>query len=214
MTEESDIIEVPRSDPSVEEEPPGNNDWAELDETEQSQLVNLPIKWSPQMEIALFQAMGKNKPVGIHKHFRMANIVRLYNSNSPVKCSSQDIWDYLSDLFHLPSLDETEDQSDSEWGLPLKHPFRKCDFYLPPYDFEEVVKENHPLTQFYNSLRESSPSLSIPTSTASTPEPEAPPKKATRTRRTTDGEPKTTIAKRGRGRGTPISSVKRKGNKR
>ncbi|ORX94076.1 hypothetical protein K493DRAFT_408116 [Basidiobolus meristosporus CBS 931.73] len=65
MTDEGGEIEVPRSESSVEEDTLENNNWTEPTDVEHQQYTNLPVNWSPQMEIALFQAMGKNKPVGI-----------------------------------------------------------------------------------------------------------------------------------------------------
>ncbi|ORY01759.1 hypothetical protein K493DRAFT_312277 [Basidiobolus meristosporus CBS 931.73] len=164
--------------------------------------------WLPQMEIALFQAMGRNKPVGIHKHFRMANIVRLYNANSPVKCTASDIWEYLGELFNLDFLDELEDESEEGHyynGAP--DPFAENEFSLDSYEFNDPPQEEVKL-ETENLEKEHSPTpSSADTSAVSTPEPEGLVKR-NRRRVRSDSKPSTpSVSTRRRTRAaSPIST--------
>ncbi|KAI8053281.1 chromatin modification-related protein EAF7-domain-containing protein [Syncephalis plumigaleata] len=62
--------------------------------------------WTTAMEIALFRAIARHKPVGLHKHFRMMGVVEEYNRQSPIKLNADDIWTHLSTMYDLNSLDE------------------------------------------------------------------------------------------------------------
>ncbi|KAK9767124.1 hypothetical protein K7432_003316 [Basidiobolus ranarum] len=164
--------------------------------------------WLPQMEIALFQAMGRNKPVGIHKHFRMANIVRLYNANSPVKCTASDIWEYLGELFNLNFLDEMEDESeDGYYYNGTIDPFVENEFTLTSYEFNDTPQDEVKM-EVESIDKENSPNLSsAETSTVSTPEPEGLVKRSRRRTRS-DSKPSTpNVSTRRRARATsPVST--------
>jgi len=45
-------------------------------------------------------------PQGMHKHFRMLNIHRDFNANSPVKLTIPELWERLSQYFALDLLDD------------------------------------------------------------------------------------------------------------
>ncbi|RKP23657.1 chromatin modification-related protein EAF7-domain-containing protein [Syncephalis pseudoplumigaleata] len=62
--------------------------------------------WTTAMEIALFRAVARHKPVGLHKHFRMMGVVEEYNRQSPIKLNAEDIWLHLANMYDLTSLDE------------------------------------------------------------------------------------------------------------
>ncbi|KAJ1927947.1 hypothetical protein IWQ60_002503 [Tieghemiomyces parasiticus] len=72
------------------------------------------VHWTPQMEIALFQAMVGRRPVGIHKHFRMIAIYDQFLHSGLQPCTTQDIWEKLDELFNLPELDAGELASDDD----------------------------------------------------------------------------------------------------
>ncbi|TPX48845.1 hypothetical protein SeMB42_g00845 [Synchytrium endobioticum] len=117
--------------------------------------------WTAPMEIALFHAIAKYKPVGGHKHFRMINIHRFYNSNSPVPMSISRLWEHLESMYNFPALDERAGESDDDLEpaprtpsvstpvftnqLPPKKPpsehiFKtSADFTLPPDEYEEFI---------------------------------------------------------------------------
>ncbi|ORY03280.1 hypothetical protein K493DRAFT_297535 [Basidiobolus meristosporus CBS 931.73] len=121
--------------------------------------------WLPQMEIALFQAMGRNKPV--------------------------DIWEYLGELFNLDFLDEMEDESEEGYyynGIP--DPFAENEFSLDSFEFTDPPPEEvKPEPEIME--KESSPTpSSAETSAVSTPEPEGLVKR-NRRRTRSDSKPST-----------------------
>jgi len=58
------------------------------------------------MELTFLHAITKFKPVGIHKHFRMINLQRYFNSNSSKKLSTQELWNKFTELYNQEALDE------------------------------------------------------------------------------------------------------------
>lgn len=44
--------------------------------------------------------------IGIHRHFRMVNIHRDFNANSPVKCSIPELWEQFSKYYNIEKLEE------------------------------------------------------------------------------------------------------------
>ncbi|CAG8436924.1 7627_t:CDS:2 [Ambispora gerdemannii] len=188
------------------------------------------LDWDTKMDIALFNAVMKIRPVGIHKHFRMIYIHREYNALSPVKCTIQQLWDRLNFFFDLEQLDEMEFEFEGGEGDSDDRSIKE--FSLPMDDYDQLIAEYRKA----NSSRsvESPPSItSITTTTAnmkgqkggkkelaqsptsttrstasSSPEPEEPPpKKSRRTSRppkkvetTAETPAPKTPVKRGRGR--------------
>ncbi|KAJ1983030.1 hypothetical protein H4R34_001514 [Dimargaris verticillata] len=76
------------------------------------------MHWTPQREIALYQAMVGKRPVGLHKHFRMVAIYHQFLNSGVEPCTTQDIWEKLSELFDLQILDDidmgsTDDSDDA-----------------------------------------------------------------------------------------------------
>ncbi|KAJ3336856.1 High-affinity nitrate transporter 2.1 [Gonapodya sp. JEL0774] len=99
--------------------------------------------WTPEMEIVLFQALAKYKPIGVHKHFRMLSVSRFFNSNSPVKLPLQALWERFGRYYDVAGLDEVADSdppSDAEDHPPPPHPapflLHTTEFRLPIHDPE------------------------------------------------------------------------------
>ncbi|KAL2916150.1 hypothetical protein HK105_204241 [Polyrhizophydium stewartii] len=103
--------------------------------------------WAPELEMTLFQAIAKYRPVGVHKHFRILNIQRFINKNMGTDISVQEIWDHLRMLYGLEKLDELADEYDTEISpdrLAQRsiHPFMaKRDFALPADEFFDLMDE-------------------------------------------------------------------------
>ena len=77
------------------------------------------MEWTPEMDVTLFQAVVRYKPVGVHKHFRMVNVQRFFNTNMGTALSAQDIWSRLSRYYDLAQLDILAD-SNSNGGIAVK----------------------------------------------------------------------------------------------
>ena len=63
------------------------------------------IQWTPEMEQTLLSAIIKFKPVGIHKHFRLVNIIKYLTNNSGVELSLSEILDKIKSFYDLESLE-------------------------------------------------------------------------------------------------------------
>ncbi|KAG0380166.1 hypothetical protein BGX24_009781, partial [Mortierella sp. AD032] len=108
--------------------------------------------WDESMEMALFYAATKFKPVGMHKHFRMVNLHKHFNKHSPTPCTIAELWDKLESMYDLQTLDEREDSglfadedddeeedSDSE---EKDFSFKNSEeFVLPLPDYDHLVTE-------------------------------------------------------------------------
>ncbi|KAJ1973166.1 hypothetical protein H4R35_004255 [Dimargaris xerosporica] len=66
------------------------------------------MHWTPQREIALYQAMVGKRPVGLHKHFRMVAIYHQFLNSGVEPCTTQDIWEKLNEMFDLQILDDID----------------------------------------------------------------------------------------------------------
>ncbi|KAG9307027.1 hypothetical protein G9A89_003078 [Geosiphon pyriformis] len=172
------------------------------------------IEWDTKMDIALFNAVMKSRPVGVHKHFHMIHIARDYNANSPVKCTIQQLWERLSYFFDLEALDEmefdyVEEENDDR---PIK------EFSLPMEGYDQLMAEHRKSSSSYGDSptpivksqkggrKDVVESPTSTRSTASSPELEETPKKSRRTSKqlkksdTIDTPNIKTPVKRGRGR--------------
>ncbi|KAI7825145.1 chromatin modification-related protein EAF7-domain-containing protein [Gamsiella multidivaricata] len=120
-------------------------------------------KWDETMEMALFYAAIKFKPVGMHKHFRMINLHKHFNKHSPTPCAIAELWEKLGTMYDLQTLDEREDSGmfvdedegdeedeDEEQGISFKN---SEEFVLPLHEFDHLVPEVAP-----DPSRKSSPS--------------------------------------------------------
>ncbi|KAF9932274.1 hypothetical protein FBU30_008569 [Linnemannia zychae] len=117
------------------------------DEQEMSGTENI---WDEAMEMALFYAAIKFKPVGMHKHFRMVNLHRYFNKHSPTPCTIAELWAKLGTMYDLQTLDEREDSGlfadedeeegsdDEEKDFSFKH---SEEFVLPLHEYDELVTE-------------------------------------------------------------------------
>jgi MRG-binding protein len=95
-------------------------------------------RWSPDSETALLRSIITNKPVGMHKHFRMIAISNDLNQHSTATSTAQ-IWAKLNQLYDLPGLDEREDADIADVGDDEGAYWR--DFELPGADFEALMWE-------------------------------------------------------------------------
>lgn len=77
-----------------------------------------PSRWTTPQELCLLQSLTKVKPVGIHKHFRMLNIIDSLTTSGTIPypqtehthaSSTAGIWQKLRSLYDLKALDERED---------------------------------------------------------------------------------------------------------
>ncbi|KAF9969913.1 hypothetical protein BGZ65_011529, partial [Modicella reniformis] len=107
-------------------------------------------KWDETMEMALFYAAIKFKPVGMHKHFRMLNLHKHFNKHSNAPCTIAELWEKLGTMYDLQTLDEREDSamlidedeegddSDEERDISFKN---SEEFVLPLHEFDHLVTE-------------------------------------------------------------------------
>ncbi|CEG69825.1 hypothetical protein RMATCC62417_05829 [Rhizopus microsporus] len=133
---------------------------------EEQKSLNLK-EWDARMELALFNAISRCKPVGIHKHFRIISIQKQFNQNNPMPCTIQEIWDKLNEFYGMEALDELaeEDDEQEERNEDARH-LSFQEFSLPLEDYDQLISEHR---QDNRSEREESPS--------------SPPTKRTRTSR-------------------------------
>ena len=101
--------------------------------------------WTSPQESALLQALIHQKPVGLHKHFRMIAIrdtlltTGLINPDE-THTSFAGIWRKLGTLYDLEKLDEREDSIITD-GSSSKGDADEywCEFELPRDEFEELM---------------------------------------------------------------------------
>lgn len=81
-----------------------------------------PGSWNVDMEVNLFHAMRRHKPVGVNRHFHMVVIHEKLVSPTTRKLTARDVWDHLSTMYDLQALNESE---------ILPFPNKPVDFKLP-----------------------------------------------------------------------------------
>ncbi|KAJ8033139.1 MRG/MORF4L-binding protein [Holothuria leucospilota] len=91
-----------------------------------------PVQWGPEMEVALFYAMRKHKPVGINKNFHMMCIYENLMQCSTIKVSSKQIWEHLGTMYDMQALHESE-------VMPFSN--SEENFELPEQDYGDLKKE-------------------------------------------------------------------------
>ena len=69
-------------------------------------------------EVALFRAICRYKPVGIHKHFRMYNLVKFLNQSSETQFSYESIQTELEKYYDLKGLEDEDEIWEEEFELP------------------------------------------------------------------------------------------------
>ncbi|KAI1311865.1 hypothetical protein EDD11_003303 [Mortierella claussenii] len=106
--------------------------------------------WDEAMEMALFYAAIKFKPIGMHKHFRMINLQKHFNKHSHTQCTIAELWEKLGTMYNLQTLDEREDsgmfvdedeeeeESEEERDISFKN---SEEFVLPLHEFDHLVTE-------------------------------------------------------------------------
>ncbi|ORZ19192.1 chromatin modification-related protein EAF7-domain-containing protein [Lobosporangium transversale] len=108
--------------------------------------------WDETMEMALFYAAIKFKPVGMHKHFRMINLHKHFNKLSHTPCTIAELWEKLGTMYDLQTLDEREDSGmlveddeiddDASDGERDIISFKNSEeFVLPLHEFDHLVTE-------------------------------------------------------------------------
>lgn len=89
-------------------------------------------EWSVQEEIALFQSMRHNKPVGVNKHFAIVKVVEQLKTSLGRHISVAEVLQYLETLYDVAALDEFE---------TVPFPNEITDFFLPEQDFPETISD-------------------------------------------------------------------------
>ncbi|TPX65559.1 hypothetical protein SpCBS45565_g05069 [Spizellomyces sp. 'palustris'] len=167
----------------------------------------LPVQWTPELEIVLFHALARFRPVGVHKHFRMLSVQRYFNKETGLDLTVNQLWAHLSNYYDLDALDAMADETDDDITFEARrkrsgYPFKVvAEFSLPTDDFESIIVEHRkavsPVPDRGASTRRAGRASSPATeSTRSTPEPQAEPE-----------TPATAPGKRGVGR--PRKSAKK-----
>ncbi|KAJ3279459.1 hypothetical protein HK104_001454 [Borealophlyctis nickersoniae] len=106
-----------------------------------------PVNWTPEMDIALFQAIARYRPVGVHKHFRMLNVQRFFNKHTGLSLNLDQLWAHLGTFYDLDALDAMADESDDDITLDAARkrsgfPFKAyAEFNLPSDEFESIMIE-------------------------------------------------------------------------
>ncbi|KAG0234755.1 hypothetical protein BGW42_006218 [Actinomortierella wolfii] len=136
------------------------------------EVQRTPDQWDAAMEMALAYAAIKFKPVGMHRHFRMVNLHKLFNKQSPTPCTIAELWAKLESMYDLQALNEREDalmfadededvEEDEEEGNDGYHApnFKYSEeFVLPLHEFDHLVSEVP-----HDGSRNPSPSPSVRT---------------------------------------------------
>ncbi|XP_064625840.1 MRG/MORF4L-binding protein-like [Lineus longissimus] len=89
-----------------------------------------PVAWNVDLEVSLFHAMKKHKPVGVNRHFQMAFIYSILNSSINRRITCKQIWEKLSTLYDLQALNESEISP---------FPNKQVDFSLPETEFSMLI---------------------------------------------------------------------------
>ncbi|XP_060077452.1 MRG/MORF4L-binding protein-like [Ylistrum balloti] len=88
-----------------------------------------------EMEVSLFHAMRRHKPVGVNRHFQMLVIHDKLNNSFSRKVTSKQIWTRLFTMYDLTALNESE---------ILPFPNKDIDFALPGEDFSDLFNKEFP----------------------------------------------------------------------
>ncbi|KAI9025098.1 chromatin modification-related protein EAF7-domain-containing protein [Phycomyces nitens] len=201
--------------------PTAKNEWTEAENVLKDAE---PKEWDATMELALLNAIARCKPVGMHKHFRIMSVRRLFNQQSQVPCTIKQIWDRLGDYYGMEALDELEEEDEEEEDDDKRQEVLN-EFSLPLDDYEQLISEHRqddqsgyeepsspPAKRTRTSKREESPAASVAESAASTPEPEEGKKRSSRGVRKSEVTPEPIGKRSGRrtARGTSRSTTRTK----
>ncbi|KAI8588636.1 chromatin modification-related protein EAF7-domain-containing protein [Geranomyces variabilis] len=103
--------------------------------------------WTAEHEIALFDALTKFRPVGVHKHFRMLSVQRHIHHATGTTFTVAQLWSHLSTFYELEALDAMADETDDDISFDARrkrsgYPFKVvAEFQLPPEDFDNLIVE-------------------------------------------------------------------------
>eukprot|EP00123_Amoebidium_parasiticum_P020199 comp44834_c0_seq1/m.47515 comp44834_c0_seq1/g.47515 ORF comp44834_c0_seq1/g.47515 comp44834_c0_seq1/m.47515 type:complete len:172 (-) comp44834_c0_seq1:332-847(-) len=90
--------------------------------------------WSAEEEIALFDAIARFRPLGLHRHLMMVLIVQeLQKALHSDKYTPSYVWAHLRTLYNLDTLDES--QEDEEEYVQFEE-----DFSLPAEEFGSLME--------------------------------------------------------------------------
>jgi len=90
---------------------------------------------STEQELVLMDALIRNKPAGMYKHFRMAVILEVTSAaNVGLRLTSGDVWLFLGKLYHMERVEEIE--VGHERALIGKSTFR-----LPRIEFAAALEK-------------------------------------------------------------------------
>ncbi|KAJ3159388.1 hypothetical protein HDU86_001706 [Geranomyces michiganensis] len=104
-------------------------------------------QWTAEHEIALFDALTKFRPVGVHKHFRMLSVQRHIHHATGTTFTIAQLWSHLLNFYVLEALDAMADETDDDISFDARrkrsgYPFKVvAEFQLPPEDFDNLIIE-------------------------------------------------------------------------
>lgn len=97
------------------------------------------INWSKELENILLKAMSRKRPVWVHAHFSMASILKIFNKESKLKATANDIWSKLKVMYRIDDINRSQMME-----LPASFRERK-DFALDDYkQFEKLIPASTP----------------------------------------------------------------------
>ncbi|OZJ01986.1 hypothetical protein BZG36_04893 [Bifiguratus adelaidae] len=70
--------------------------------------------WDTKTEIVLLRALARNKPVGVHKHFRMLNIYNTVNSLSSSYYTLSELRSQIAKYYDVDAMEEMEETSSED----------------------------------------------------------------------------------------------------
>ncbi|KAJ3179049.1 hypothetical protein HDU85_005004 [Gaertneriomyces sp. JEL0708] len=100
------------------------------------------FEWTPELDIILFQALVKFRPVGVHKHFRMLSVRRYFNKETALDLGVKQLRERLEYYYDMDTLnalveeaaeDPTADPRPEHSNFPFK---TVAEFSLPTESFD------------------------------------------------------------------------------
>lgn len=84
------------------------------------------------MEQTLLSAIVKYKPAGIHKHFRLVNMIKYFADHSDIQVKIGDLLDKIHTFYDLQEIDKDLEEAEG---------IEETEFTLPETDFESIIEE-------------------------------------------------------------------------
>ncbi len=110
------------------------------------------IDWTINLENILFKAMSRKRPVWAIAHFSMASILKIFNANSGLNLSADDIWEKLNTLYKMDAINQKQVKDlpksfreRKDFDLTTHPQLKKKIEPLSPTDLKEQVKTDVPV---------------------------------------------------------------------